>query len=903
MKFSFFLILLSGIFIFTLAVNADWTAPSDAPPTCPLSEDACNIPVNVSDQTQYKLGAFGVGGVFIADSIATFSGNVGIGTAAPIGMLEVEGPGNVDVLSLIDINDQDSNAAYLRLAETNYRGGFLRYDNTTNDFHLGVHNTNDTNIANDIIAMTIDRSSGNVSLSSLSGTGTSCLQVDASGVIARSGADCGGGSGLWTQNVSNIYYNSGNVGIGTANPSGLLVVGDDLNMTVSGNRITIGAIGAYSGLNIGEDSNNRSYILWHNTSNYLFLGTRSGGTTYSNTIVLNNGNVGLGITSPTETLDVIGIIQASTDVCIDGGACLSTVSGGSGYWDNNGQSIYNTNTGNVGIGIITTGAKLHVDGTFRIGGVSSDSYTLDIDGSSLVFKNWAGTQWMEFGSDGYIVLNAFRTFGTRCLQVDNVGRIHLAAEACGTGGSSSLWTQTGSDIYYDSGNVGIGTANPSGLLVVGDDLNMTVSGNRITIGAIGAYSGLNIGEDSNNRAYILWHNTGDYLFLGTRDGGTSYSNTIVLNDGNVGIGITSPLEKLHVSGNVRVTGLDVNTNSCLYADANGVIRGTGSVCGTGSGGAVDSVTGTNGVIVSPTTGNVVVSADTSYVQRIVSEQCNVGSSIRIINSDGTVICETDDIGDSNLWSENGSNIYFDTGNVGIGTNNPQVKLDVANGLIRIGSLPSNPAGVNGAMYYNTSEGKFKCYENNEWKDCISDSGKFSRGSDNCAVGSDWCYIVGDGYIYAIRDDGMNSGEFYAKPASTVVVNSASNCSPNSDWCYVNGDGYIYAIRDDGMNSGEFYAKPASTVVVNSASNCSPNSDWCYVNGDGYIYAIRDDGMNSGEFYAKPASTVAAHSSNNCAVDSDWCYIGGEGYIYAIRDNGMNSGEFYAKPASAVTQQP
>ena len=41
-------------------------------------------------------------------------------------------------------------------------------------------------------------------------------------------------------------------------------------------------------------------------------------------------------------------------------------------------------------------------------------------------------------------------------------------------------------------------------------------------------------------------------------------------------------------------------------------------------------------------GDVTISADTAYLQRRVGSTCAAGSSIRIVNSDGTVACETDD---------------------------------------------------------------------------------------------------------------------------------------------------------------------------------------------------------------------------------------------------------------------
>jgi hypothetical protein len=107
----------------------------------------------------------------------------------------------------------------------------------------------------------------------------------------------------------------------------------------------------------------------------------------------------------------------------------------------------------------------------------------------------------------------------------------------------------------DDPKIGIGTDTPSEPLVIGNNLayypgNMLVVGNNTP----DSYAGLALGEDEDNRFYMCYDNSNDYVYMGSKIGGVYYSNNLVLRTGKVGIGINSPSEELHVVGDICYTG-------------------------------------------------------------------------------------------------------------------------------------------------------------------------------------------------------------------------------------------------------------------------------------------------------------------------------------------------------------
>lgn len=250
-------------------------------------------------------------------------------------------------------------------------------------------------------------------------------------------------------------------------------------------------------------------------------------------------------------------------------------------------------------------------------------------------------------------------------------------------GGSSQWTSSGNNIYYNSGNVGIGVNNPGVQLTVKDTLeirrvgsmsqllfsntsgtgDMRIAGDGGDIfwqggGArnlqMGAYWGIILAGDRQSAtipAFSAGVANTNVLALAQRDGSVplavqGYSATqsanlmewrsssatlnVVDRNGNLGLGITAPASKLHISGTNPVTLNGVQTGAVadsLLTIASGVVRklplsGTvSSIAWSTSGNS-----GTNpGVNFIGNTDNKSLRFKTNNIQRVIMDSLgNVG---------------------------------------------------------------------------------------------------------------------------------------------------------------------------------------------------------------------------------------------------------------------------------------
>ena len=600
------------------------------------------------------------------------SGNFGIGTSNPQSKLDVNG----------DINITGS--------------GVLKMD--------GVALVENSNNANPVdlyyncrVIRNVTRQDGMWINFNSSGTTNADLRLFAGGDVERMRIDA---------------Y-SGNVGIGTSSPTAKLHLNDSPvdstiyyipNSTTStythfDKSIQFSRTNTYRNFYIGLLGNNT------NNGNVLAFGGDGGGG--------SDPNIGM-------TLDSNGRLDIGS---LGGG--LNVV-------------------GNVGFGTTSPTGKLHISS-----GSSGDCELIleadtdnndDGDVPKILFRQDGGNDWSMIGADYYGANNTEKGHNANALTLAN-------SVSPGGGGGIIFKTNDSANGYTNaiermkispSGNVGIGTTSPSYKLDVrttssaiaarfgyaGGNTHGTGQGIvHITGEAEGAQAilrfGVPNGADGAHKTAIIakhasatgsWSRSDLYFCLNnngnnntaSENATTTHAKMIIKSGGDVGIGTTSPTEKLHVAGNIKLTGNLITSSKTISQAELGYLDGVTSSIQTqinaaaGSGGGAFTTSGNNCYFNGA--GGVNIGENNAPSARLEindsagrSIRFGTGSSINVHHMDYYSGNDRTNPFYINFYSGEDVHICAGTqgGNVGIGKT-PASKLDV-NGSIRAYYDTNNPS--------------------------------------------------------------------------------------------------------------------------------------------------------------------------------------------------------------------
>ncbi len=423
------------------------------------------------------------------------------------------------------------------------------------------------------------------------------------------------------------------------------------------------------------------------------------------------------------------------------------------------------------------------------------------------------------------------------------------------------------------GNVGIGTTSPGTKLTIsgGDDAAAIGVLELITSGGTNLKFGGNTGY-----SWIQSH-ASKPLYI------NQLGNNVILNSngGNVGIGTTNPSKKLEVNGNFKL-----GTNA--YIEYGGVYPYTITTANTAAVGnlvfsaglgsaAYESKIDLQGTNTAGVAGITLSTASTARMVVTADGDVGIGTStpnakLDIQGTQGQLFSVTDDLSGSifavsdisgvPIFDVNSSGISYFDGNVGIGTESPDSRLDVTGGNITINTLGTTFADFKyGAVGSETSRGSITTDGIDLKVNATADLLLLPTG--NVGIGT-----TSPAYKLQVGDNGVADGNIAMK-ANGTGADAGAELTFNMNVGGGNANSYIAQIV------------PISYDSLSSGTHNSLNFKVGTWNNNADAGVSRMTILSNGKVGIGTTDPV-----NNLTVNGDIGYVGfiGQGNIYGNTGN-------------------